>query len=127
MSDTLSAVSLLVRSLSDEIEARFEKSFAQRDAELVRLRSEVILLKDEVVLTLAHAKKCLNKSMANEDYVTRKLKQFLDSKEFEEAVGQYFTDNWTGLQGVEDPDLTEKIRTVLCDILQRTAFVVPRS
>ena len=127
MSDTLSAVSLLVRSLSDEVEARFEKSFAQRDAELVRLRADVIALKDEVALTLAHAKKCLNKSMMNEDYVTRKLKQFLDSKEFEEAVGQYFTDNWVGMQGVEDPDLYEKIRTILCDILQRMAFVVPRS
>lgn len=128
MSDTLSAVSLLVRSLSDEIEARFEKSFAQRDAELIRLRSDVIALKDEAALTLANAKKCLDKSeVFNENYVTRRLKLFLDSKEFERAVGQYFTDNWTGMQGVEDPDLTAKIRTVLCDILQRTAFVVPTS
>ena len=128
MSDTLSAVSLLVRSLSDEIEARFERSFAQRDAELLRLRADVIALKDEAALTLASANKNLATSkIFNEDYVTRRLKQFLKSKEFEEAVGQYFTDNWTGMQGVEDPDLIAKIRTVLCDILQRTAFVVPTS
>ena len=128
MSDTLSAVSLLVRSLSDEIEARFERSFAQRDAELLRLRADVIALKDEAALMLASANKNLATSkIFNEDYVTRRLKQFLKSKEFEEAVGQYFTDNWTGMQGVEDPDLIAKIRTVLCDILQRTAFVVPTS
>ncbi len=136
MSDTLSAVSLLVRSLSDEVEARFEKSFAQRDAELVRLRSDVIKLKDEAALTLATAKKCLdetkkppgiNTSLYLERFMEEKLKYFLNSKEFEEVVGQYFTDNWTGMQGVEDPDLTAKIRTTMCDILRHTAFVVPTS
>ncbi len=87
MSDTLSAVSLLVRSLSDEVEARFEKSFAQRDAELLRLRADVIALKDEAALTLASAKKYFDKSkIYDEDYVSRRLKQFLDSDEFEDAV-----------------------------------------
>jgi hypothetical protein len=81
MSDTLSAVSLLVRSLSDEIEAQFERSFAQRDAELVRLRSEVILLKDEVALTLASAKKYA-------ENVDRKFENFLETIAFEKAVEQ---------------------------------------
>ena len=76
--DTLT---LLVRSLSDEIEARFERSFAQRDAELVRLRSEVILLKDEVALTLASAKKYA-------ENVDRKFENFLETIAFEKAVEQ---------------------------------------
>ena len=131
--DTLT---LLVRSLSDEVEARFERSFAQRDAELIRLRADVIALKDEVALTLASAKKCLdetkkppgiNTTLYLERFMEEKLKYFLNSKEFEEVVGQYFTDNWTGMQGVEDPDLTAKIRTTMCDILRHTAFVVPTS
>lgn len=137
--DTLS---LLVRSLSDEVEARFERSFAQRDAELLRLRADVIKLKDEAALTLAIAKKCLD-----EDYVSRRLKQFLDSKEFEEAVGEQvedamlrsefggraiaeindlITQQLRNIQ-VTDPDLTAKIRTTMCDILRHTAFVVPTS
>ena len=119
MSDTLSAVSLLVRSLSDEVEARFEKSFAQRDAELLRLRADVIALKDEAALTLATAKKCLD-----EDYVSRRLKQFLDSKEFEEAVELIIDAN---LRTDDEPDLDRRIRTIMCDILRHTAFVVPIS
>ena len=81
MSDTLSAVSLLVRSLSDEIEARFEKSFAQRDAELLRLRADVIALKDEAALTLATAKKYV-------ENVDRKFENFLETMAFEKAVEQ---------------------------------------
>jgi len=81
MSDTLSAVSLLVRSLSDEIEARFEKSFAQRDAELLRLRADVIALKDEAALTLASAKKYV-------ENVDRKFENFLETMAFEKAVEQ---------------------------------------
>ena len=81
MSDTLSAVSLLVRSLSDEMEARFEKSFAQRDAELLRLRADVIALKDEAALTLASAKKYV-------ENVDRKFENFLETMAFEKAVEQ---------------------------------------
>lgn len=85
MSDTLSAVSLLVRSLSDEIEARFEKSFAQRDAELVRLRSDVIALKDEAALTLANAKKYV-------ENVDKKFENFTESVAFQNAVEQLIND-----------------------------------
>jgi hypothetical protein len=81
MSDTLSAVSLLVRSLSDEIEARFERSFAQRDAELLRLRADVIALKDETALTLASAKKYV-------ENVDKKFENFLETIAFEKAVEQ---------------------------------------
>lgn len=81
MSDTLSAVSLLVRSLSDEIEARFERSFAQRDAELLRLRADVIALKDEAALTLASAKKYV-------ENVDKKFENFLETIAFEKAVEQ---------------------------------------
>ena len=76
--DTLT---LLVRSLSDEVEARFERSFAQRDAELLRLRADVIKLKDEVALTLASAKKYA-------ENVDRKFENFLETIAFEKAVEQ---------------------------------------
>lgn len=76
--DTLT---LLVRSLSDEVEARFERSFAQRDAELLRLRADVIKLKDEAALTLATAKKYV-------ENVDRKFENFLESMAFQNAVEQ---------------------------------------
>ena len=117
MSDTLSAVSLLVRSLSDEIEARFEKSFAQRDAELLRLRADVIALKDEAALTLATAKKCL-------ESVDRKLYDFTESMVFQNAVDHQIT---IAFKTDDEPDLDRRIRTTMCDILRHTAFVVPTS
>ena len=80
--DTLS---LLVRSLSDEVEARFERSFAQRDAELVRLRSEVILLKDEAAMALVSAKKCV-------ENVDKKFENFTESVAFQNAVEQLIND-----------------------------------
>jgi len=132
MSDTLSAVSLLVRSLSDEVEARFEKSFAQRDAELVRLRADVIALKDEAALTLATAKKYLEDFKKAPDgldrVITERLKWFVESIEFKEAISKYFTDNWTSAQCVDDLWLCGMIRTILRDLLQRatlqTEFVI---
>lgn len=36
------ALTLLVRTLSDEVEARFEKSFAEREAKLNKLRVEIL-------------------------------------------------------------------------------------
>ena len=117
MSDTLSAVSLLVRSLSDEVEARFEKSFAQRDAELVRLRSDVIKLKDEAALTLATAKKYV-------ENVDRKFENFLESMAFQNAVDHQIT---IAFKTDDEPDLDRRIRTTMCDILRHTAFVVPTS
>jgi len=128
--DTLS---LLVRSLSDEVEARFERSFAQRDAELIRLRADVIALKDEVALTLASAKKCLDETkkppgintiLYLERFMEEKLKYFLNQKEFEEIVEQVVG---SILDGELDASSTAKIRTIMCDILRHTAFVVPTS
>jgi hypothetical protein len=117
MSDTLSAVSLLVRSLSDEVEARFEKSFAQRDAELLRLRADVIALKDEAALTLATAKKYI-------ENVDRKLYDFTESMVFQNAVDHQITIAFKS----DDPDLDEKINTSLRNLLQRatiqTEFVI---
>lgn len=130
--DTLT---LLVRSLSDEIEARFEKSFAQRDAELVRLRSEVILLRNEAAKTLVAAQehsvadifKTNEAFEAFDCFITDRLKRFVASQEFEESVGQYFTDNWTSMQDAKDVDLDRRIRSIMCDILRHTAFVIPTS
>ncbi len=112
--DTLS---LLVRSLSDEVEARFERSFAQRDAELLRLRADVIKLKDEAALTLATAKKYV-------ENVDRKFENFLESMAFQNAVDHQIT---IAFKTDDEPDLDRRIRTTMCDILRHTAFVVPTS
>lgn len=126
------ALQLLVKSLSDEIEARFEKSFAQRDAELVRLRSEVILLRNEAAKTLVAAQEhsvadIFKTNEAFDCFITDRLKRFVASQEFEESVGQYFTDNWTSMQDAKDVDLDRRIRSIMCDILRHTAFVIPTS
>ena len=117
MSDTLSAVSLLVRSLSDEVEARFEKSFAQRDAELLRLRADVIALKDEAAITLTVANRHV-------DSVDARLSEFTKSMVFQNAVDRQIT---VAFKTDDEPDLDRRIRTIMCDILRHTAFVVPTS
>jgi hypothetical protein len=115
--ETYAAVALLTRSLSDEVEARFEKSFAQRDADLLRFRADVIALKDEAALTLATAKKYI-------ENVDRKLYDFTESMVFQNAVDHQITIAFKS----DDPALEEKISTSLRNLLQRatvqTEFVI---
>jgi len=109
------ALQLLVKSLSDEIEARFEKSFAQRNDELVRLRSEVILLKNEAALTLDAAQRYL-------DEVEDKLEDFTDTTHFQNAVNHQIT---VAFKTDDKPDLNRRISSTLRDLISRTRIVIP--
>ena len=77
--DTLT---LLVKSLSDEVEARFQKSFDERDAQLNLVTADVIMASNTALLALQTAQKYF-------DEVDNLFKTFCDTPEFDMAFRKY--------------------------------------